>query len=360
MKVVLISSYGPEIHQIDLDADLLYEDIEISRQIHPIKDLLTLIKLIKTFKKYRFDIVHSTTPKAGLLSSIAAFIVGVPVRLHTWTGQPWVTLKGTKKLITMLSDKLIGGLSTRCYADSPSQREFLIQKKIITSKKIKVLNKGSISGIDLGRFKPDVISFEQKDNLKRELGLSDSAKIITFIGRINKDKGVMELLSAFVKTLNKGYDIDLLIIGPMDQDSEGHSLLQLEDSIEACSRIHYVGYQKLPEHYLGITDIYCLPSYREGFGTTVIEAAAMGVPSVGTKINGLVDAIVDGETGILVPLKSVKGLVLAFQYLLDHPECLKEMGMKARSRCVQDFDKNIVNGLMRKEYLELLKMDDTK
>jgi len=354
MKVVLISSYGPEIHQINLDNDLIYEEIEISRQIHPVKDLLTLIKIIRAFREQRFDIVHSTTPKAGLLSSVAAFITGVPVRIHTWTGQPWVTLTGLKKLVTMSADMLIGLLSTKCYADSPSQREFLIQKRIIHHRKIKVISKGSISGIDLERFHPGRFTGAQKTTIKVDLGLSKSSEIVTFIGRINKDKGIFELISAFIKIINQGYDTDLLIIGPLDQNSEGQGFVNMKEYIKDYPRIHYLGYHKNPEKYLSITDIFCLPSYREGFGTTVIEAASMGIPAIGTKINGLVDAIIDGETGLLVPLKSVSGLVAGLKRLLDNPQEREEMGYQARLRCIQNFDKNIINELMRKEYLNLL------
>lgn len=360
MEIVLISSYGPEIIQIDLGAGLTYEEIQISRQIDPLKDIISLIKLIKAFKKHQFDIVHSTTPKAGLLSSIAASWVGVPVRLHTWTGQPWVTLTGPKKWVTMLADKLIGLLCSRCYADSPSQREFLIKEKIINPDKIKVIHKGSLSGVDIERFRPQLLNEAQKDVRRKETGLSSTSKVITFIGRINKDKGVIELISAFKITLEKGYDIDLLLIGPMDQDSDGHEIVNLNEYIKDCSRIHYLGYQKHPEEYLAISDIFCLPSYREGFGTTVIEAAAMGIPAIGTKINGLIDAIADGETGILVELKSIDGLVSAFKYLLDNPQTLKKMGKLARQRCIQDFDKNKINDLMWKEYLNILNANQGK
>lgn len=355
IDIVLVSSFGPTINQIDFGNGLSYKEIEIVRQIEPLKDIVTLVKLIKFFRRHRFDIVHSTTPKAGLLSSIAATIVGVPVRLHTWTGQPWVTLKGMKKNITMFSDYLIGLLCTRCYADSPSQREFLIEKKIISSKKIKVIKKGSISGIDLERFKPGLISQERKTKLRKENGISEKSKIITFIGRINKDKGVFELIEAFKQIVGQGYDTDLLLIGPLDQDSQGDGIINLDEYIGDCSRIHFLGYQKTPEFYLSISDIFCLPSYREGFGTTVIEAAAMGVPAVGTNIVGLVDAIVDGKTGLLVELQSTQELIKAFKFLLNNPDKIKEMGLNARRRCIDNFDKDIINKLVKVDYLELIK-----
>lgn len=354
LDVTLISSYGPEIKKIDFGPGLTYKPVEISRLLDPVKDFFTLIKLIRIFHKNKFDIVHSTTPKAGLLAAIAGFVVNVPLRFHTWTGQPWVTLEGVKRWVIKLSDKLIGCLCTRCYADSPSQRQFLIDEKVISGNKIRVINKGSLSGVNLDKFNPERFTPEQRESLKDQIGVPPNSIIITLIGRINRDKGVLELISAFRSILEDGYETELLLIGPLDQDSEGDDFLELENIIADNSKIHYLGYQDEPEQYLAISDIFCLPSYREGFGTTVIEAAAMGVPTVGTRINGLVDAIVENETGMLVPLKDVSALKQALKELMDDPELLKKMGAKARKRSLTHFDKRMIDKMVYEEYLKIL------
>ena len=175
MKVVLVSSDGPELSEIDMGSGLSYEIVEIHRSIRPWKDFAAFIKLIQIFRKHKFDIVHSTTPKAGLLSAMASFLVRVPVRLHTWTGQQWVTLKGPMRWVSRFADKLIGILSTRCYADSKSQSQYLIDEKIITSRKIEVIGCGSLAGVDLGRFDPDRWPLSANQQLRKELLINEDS-----------------------------------------------------------------------------------------------------------------------------------------------------------------------------------------
>jgi len=356
MQVVLVSSSGLEWSQIRAGGGLSAEIIPIPRSLSPWKDFIALVRLIRFFIMQRFDIVHSTTPKAGLLTAIAAFLARVPVRLHTFTGQPWVALKGPMRWGSRSADRLIGILDTRCYADSGSQAKFLVDEGIISTGKLAVIGKGSLAGVDTKRFDPDRWSPLQKQKIRDEIGLAPSARVLIFIGRISQDKGIAELIGAFSELLRLQYDLELLLVGPHDQDCGGAGFLDLSEA-KQCRRIHYTGYTECPERYLAVADIFCLPSYREGFGTVVIEAAAMGLPTVGTAIYGLTDAVVDGETGILVPPRDQQTLQKAFQRLLDNPDTLKSMGKAARSRCLQYFDSRVVNEGVAKEYARLLKME---
>jgi len=355
MQVVLVSSSGLEWSQIRAGGGLSAEIIPIPRSLSPWKDFIALVRLIRFFIMQRFDIVHSTTPKAGLLTAIAAFLARVPVRLHTFTGQPWVALKGPMRWGSRSADRLIGILDTRCYADSGSQAKFLVDEGIISTGKLAVIGKGSLAGVDTKRFDPDRWSPLQKQKIRDEIGLAPSARVLIFIGRISQDKGIAELIGAFSELLRLQYDLELLLVGPHDQDCGGAGFLDLSEA-KQCRRIHYTGYTECPERYLAVADIFCLPSYREGFGTVVIEAAAMGLPTVGTAIYGLTDAVVDGETGILVPPRDQQTLQKAFQRLLDNPDTLKSMGKAARSRCLQFFDSRVVNEGVAEEYARLLKM----
>jgi glycosyltransferase involved in cell wall biosynthesis len=355
MQVVLISSEGPEWSMINTGQGLSVKIINIPRSLKPWKDFIALIRLTKYFLIHRFDIAHSTTPKAGLLTALAAFISGVPIRIHTFTGQPWVTLKGLMRWSSRMADKLIGALNTKCYADSGSQAQFLVKEGILSSRKIAFIGHGSLAGVDMIRFNPDHWSLFEKQQLRQSLSIAASSKILIFVGRISPDKGIVELISAFYELLNMNYDVDLLLVGPHDQDCGGKSSLDL-NSARQCSKIHYIGYAECPESYLAISDIFCLPSYREGFGTVVIEAAAMGLPTVGTTINGLIDAVADGETGILVPPRDDRALLVALKRLLDHPDELNRMGRAARHRCFQHFNANRVNEKVAEEYLAVLKM----
>ena len=354
MDVVMISSDGPELSKLNLGCGLTHEVINIPRSLKPLKDITALLDLIRVFRKYKFDIVHSTTPKAGLLSAIAAFLLGVPVRLHTWTGQRWVTLKGPMRWAAIVSDMIIGCLNTRCYADSKSQRRFLLDNKITVPHKLEVIGHGSLAGVDLNRFNPNRWTDSEKKSIKNELSITSSAKVLIFIGRVGVEKGIAELISSFQKLIHKGYDIDLLLVGPRDQDCGGKDFIDLQE-IEHFPRIHYLGYSDQPERYLAISDILCLPSYREGFGTVVIEAASMGVPAIGTKINGLIDAVEDGKTGVLVPSRDERAVYIALKKMLDNPDSFHEMGIAAKKRCTKNFDAQIVNKLVFEEYIRLLK-----
>jgi glycosyltransferase involved in cell wall biosynthesis len=177
--------------------------------------------------------------------------------------------------------------------------------------------------------------------------------VFIFIGRIARDKGIAELLDAFERLVVAGYDADLILVGPLDEECGGAGFLSAAE-LRAHRRVHYLGFSTTPERYLAASDVLCLPSYREGFGTVVIEAAAMGLPTVGTRINGLVDAVVDGTTGLLVTVKDAVGLSAACAQLLDHPERLLAMGLAARERCVREFDAEVVNKELAEQYAGLL------
>ena len=353
MQVVIVSADGPELARFPFSESLRHECIDIPRSISPWKDIIALVKLFKIFRKYRFDIIHSTTPKAGLLAAVAGFFAKIPIRLHTFTGQPWVNKKGIVRIITRLSDKIIGVLNTRCYADSGSQRDFLIEEGIISEDKVGVIGAGSLAGVDLKRFDTTHWSREEKASLRNDLHINRDSQVLIFVGRITRDKGIIELTEAVYSLIQFSYNIDLLLIGPLDQDRGGAGSLTI-DQLSQSSRIHYIGYTDCPEKYLSISEIFCLPSYREGFGTVVIEAAAMGVPCVGTRIYGLTDAVHDGYTGVLVPPRDVVSLKNALKHLLDHPERSKQMGLAARERVVKEFDSRIINDKIAAEYSNLL------
>ena len=353
MEVVIVSSDGPERKKIRLDKRLRYYSIEIPRNINFLKDFSALIRLLQFFRQQNFDIIHSTTPKAGLLAAVAGYLAGAPIRLHTWTGQQWVTFSSTKRIVSRMADRLIGFLDTHCYADSRSQMKFLVKEGIIKKEKISVVGENSLSGVDLERFDPARWTPEKKRCIREGLSISTKSKIIIFVGRITKDKGIFELVNAFEALLKHGYDAVLLLVGPFDQERGGLATISGAD-INRNQRIRLVGYSEKPEQYLAIADIFCLPSYREGFGTVVIEAAAMGLPSVGTRIDGIVDAIVDGETGILVSPMDENALMEALKLLIDNSELRSIMGQKARRRCIRHFSMESINRALAEEYARLL------
>jgi glycosyltransferase involved in cell wall biosynthesis len=348
-----VASDEPERIEFDGLAGVSYRAIDIPRSIAPWRDLVALVRLLFFFRQRQIQIVHSTTPKAGLLTAVAAWLAGVPIRLHTFTGQPWVTMHGLKRSLARGSDKLIGVLNTRCYTDSPSQRLFLIAEGIVSAQKLDVIGAGSLAGVDTKRFCRDHFTQLECDTLKDVLGIPHHAPVLLFVGRITADKGVRELLLAFQQLNATSRDAHLVFVGHFDTES-GMSNSVTRQDVENIKNVHVVDYTNKPEAYFAIADILCLPSYREGFGTVVIEAAAMGVPTVGTEIYGLSDAVVQGETGILVPPRNVEELAAALQKLLSDTPLRANMGAAAQRRAREQFDAQRFNQLVAAEYASLL------
>jgi len=351
--VTVVTSAGPGLEVMQALHGVVFTPMDIPRSIAPWRDLLALIRLWSFFRRERIEIAHSTTPKAGLLTAVAAFMADVPIRLHTFTGQPWVGMYGIKRWLAFASDRLIGQLNTHCYADSVSQREFLIQNGVLGPERISVIGAGSLAGVDIKRFDRERFPELQRQTIRQSLGIPADAEVLLFVGRITRDKGVRELLEAFSSLKAEGSRAHLVFVGLFDLDS-GVSGNISPHQISAIRDTHLVGYSECPEQYMVIADILCLPSYREGFGTVVIEAAAMGVPAVGTNIYGLSDAIEDGKTGVLVAAHDAEALYKGLVMLLADVALREEMSLAAKQRAAGMFAADHVNAEVVKEYLRLL------
>ena len=314
-----------------LPKDVLKYHIPILREISLIADIKTLLKLIFFFYRKNFRIVYSISPKAGLLCMFAAWFVCVPIRMHTFTGQVWVTQKGMMKLLLKLLDRITAKLATVVFVDSSSQRNFLIDNHVVTEGKSLVLGDGSISGVDVDRFcmKPSL-----RKMIRADLDVDNSTIIFLYLGRLKKDKGVFELVRAFTAISKERNDLALWFVGP-DEENIQDDLKSI--TLDCNSTALFVPYTTAPEDYFNASDIYCLPSFREGFGSTIIEAAACGIPAIGSNIYGITDAIIDGETGVLVEKGDVYALASAMLSLANDPSIRKKMGESAKQRALEKF-----------------------
>jgi glycosyltransferase involved in cell wall biosynthesis len=324
-----------------------FHPIPIARNLSPLSDLRSLLALYRCFREIRCDIVHSVTSKAGLLCALAGFAARVPLRLHTFAGQPWSGRTGPIRWISKACDWLIVRLNTCCYTDSESQRAFLIKEGVARDRHIRVLGAGSIAGVDLTRF--SVARFDRRQ-AKAGLAIPAQAVVIVFVGRISREKGVGELVAAFEQLdQTRQGQLHLLMVGPFET---GRNALPPEARriLDQHAAIKVIGYTDKPEDYLAVADILCLPSYREGFGSVIIEAAAMGVPAVATRVTGLVDAVVEGETGLMVPPYDVAALAGALARLRDDIGLRQRLGAAARDRACRLFDAAVVNQLVIDDY----------
>lgn len=315
----LTGAFPPEVRWVP---------VPIRREIAPWHDLVALAVLCRALALGRFDMVLSVTPKAGLLTAISSRLVAVPIRLHFFTGQVWVTRRGLVRTILKMADRLISMLSTRTLADSESQRRFLVSEGIIKPDRIDVLGDGSISGVDLDRFRPDPA---RRQSVRRRLGAGTGDVVYLYLGRLTPDKGVLELARAF-GALGPGQRA-LWFVGP-DEMCMRAQLARMS----GAGRVEFTGHTEHPEEYLCGADVFCLPSHREGFGTSIIEAAACAVPAVGSRIYGLTDAIEEGTTGLLAAPGNVEELSDCLRRLEQSADLRREMGLAARKRAEQKYD----------------------
>lgn len=349
VELTLVSSPDSVLDDIGRSLNVTCCPVVMSREPDILRDARSLVALIRLFATRRFDIVHSVTPKAGLVTAIAGAVTGIPIRIHTYTGQVWAEMRGIPRRILKGCDWLIAHLNTLCFTDSESQRQHLVQEGIIPESGIAVLGAGSIAGVDLKRFNPDLWRGAPGTATRRELAISDQALVIVFVGRVQRDKGIAELVAAFSALRARDMNVELVVVGPLELD-RAPVPGEVQSELAGNPHIHLVGFSLLPEKYLGIADVLCLPSYREGFGSVVIEAAAMGVPAVACRVTGLVDAVRDGETGLLVPARDPVSLADALQELLSSVEMRERMGRAAQERAVREFDAQIAHQRLLESY----------
>ena len=318
-----------------LPRDVTLIDTKMEREINLFKDLRSLFILILNLKKKNIELSFSLTPKAGLLASFASFVSLIPVRIHVFTGQVWLTKSGLRRFILKGLDRLIYSLSTKVLIDSTSQRDFLLENNIVKEKKSLVLGSGSFCGVDTLRFIP---SDEHRISMRKKYNLSPDQIVYLFVGRLKKDKGVFELIESFSHLRAVHKNINLWLLGP-DEENIKNQILSDKMSKEG---IEFIPFSPNPELFMNAADIFCLPSYREGFGTVIIESASCGIPAIGTRIYGLKDAIEDGITGLLVGVKEIESLKHAMERLLQDHEMRKKMGETARMRAKEEFDQRKV------------------
>lgn len=313
-----------------LDNKITVHNVNIHRDPKVFSDVKSLATLYRLFKKERYDLVHSFTPKAGLLTQISAFLARVPKRLHTFTGQVWATKQGAARLLLKFLDSITAKLATYCLIDSPSQKAFLLKEKLLTDKQCSVLASGSISGVNIEKYH---FSQENRNQLRAKHQIADDDFVFMFVGRLKKEKGVPELLAAF-KQINQHDKVKLFILGSDEEN--------LSEEFDSIANLHYLGFTPNAEDYYSFADVLCLPSHREGFGNVIIEAASCQLPALASNIYGLSDAVEHNGTGILHPVKDEKAIATAMKSLIDNPERLTEMRQRCRARIEETFDEKIL------------------
>lgn len=351
---------GVEVHGVSSPGKLLgmfaqreravVHEIDMPRAISPVEDLIAIWCLYRLFRRLRPDIVHAHTPKGGLLGMIAAILACVPTRIYNVHGLPYMTATGVKRRLLQITEKISITLAHQVFCVSASLADQICEEKFCRKKKICVFHKGSINGVDaLNRFDPTRYNTSE---IRNSIGIPQKARVIGFVGRIVRDKGILELAASWFDLRERFSDLHLLIIGPFEKkDAIPRAVRQRLLSDE---RIHLMGHVKSTAPFYSAMDILAFPTHREGFGIVAIEAAAMCVPVVATRIPGCIDSVVDGETGILVPSKNTDALTEALSAYLNDSKLRRKHGEAGRRRAKVDFRPNTIWTLLHTEYLNLM------
>lgn len=352
-EVVGVSSPGQELQDVSKDEGIRTVAVEMARQPSPMKDLISLWKLIRLFRRERPDIVHSHTPKAGLLGMMAAKVVGVPHRLHTVAGMPLTVATGMKRRVLDFTEKLTYACATMVYPNSYGLQDIILENGYTRPNKLKVIGNGSSNGIDTSEFAPARVGDEKVDAMRRELGIAEGDYVYLFVGRVVGDKGINELVYAFDSISKSHKDAHLIIVGGEERELDP-LLPETIAIIDSNSRIHAVGYKNNVIDYFACSDLFVFPSYREGFPNVVMQAASMQLNCIVSDINGCNEIITHGENGWIVPTHNASELMDRMEWCVSHREQSKAMGLHSRRLMIDKYERKYVQSELLKEYRNTL------
>jgi len=352
-EVILVSSDGPDWDKIPDIASYPVHKIQMARQISLLTDARALWRLILLFRRIRPDIVHSHTPKAGLLGMLAAKIAGVPVRMHTVAGMPLMESTGLKKWVLTWTERVTYASASGVYPNSFHLKDFIEAGRFTRLSKLKVIANGSSNGIDTDYFALTATLERQGRDLRRSLFIPAEAMVFVFVGRVVGDKGIEELIKAFVAIHREHGSARLLLVGPYEDDLDPISSHSRE-LIDRHEAIIPVGFQVDVRPYLAASDILVFPSYREGFPNVPMQAGSLGLPSIVTDINGCNEIIEPGVNGLIIPPKDAVALKDAMERMMLDDALRDRCRMAARERIVERYRQAIVWDALYAEYCALL------
>jgi glycosyltransferase involved in cell wall biosynthesis len=335
MAVTVVSSPGEMLDAFAAAEPVRAIAVPMARRFDPVRDVLSFARLVRTILRQQPHIVHAHTPKAALLGTVAARVTGRTAVLSIF-GLPQMTRGGAARLVLDMKTRIECALAHRVWCDSRSMREYVIASRLCRADKVVVLGEGSVNGVDAAiRFNPDRFPPARRLAERHTWGIPPGAPVIGFIGRIVRDKGIHELAQAWRTLRERHPTLRLLMVGELEPGDP------IDPAVEAAlrrdDRVHFTGRQSDVAPLLAIMDLFVMPSYREGFGVTNLEAAALSVPVVSTRIPGCVDSVADGATGTLVPVRDSASLADAIDRYLTDPALRRAHGEAGRARVLEHF-----------------------
>ena len=353
-EVIGISSPGELLEKVGNNEGIKVEGIKMSRKITPIQDLKAVLKLFRYLKKEKPYIVHTHTPKAGIVGMLASYLAGVPIRLHTVAGLPLMEVREVKRFVLNFVEKLTYKCSTRVYPNSYGLKKIILKNRFTSENKLKVIGNGSSNGIDTSYFDPELFSIKDNEDLKTNLGIKKTDFVFIFVGRIVSDKGINELIEAFDKMSLVEENIKLLLVGPFEDELDPlHKKTKV--LINNNNKIILVGYQNDVRPYFSISNCLVFPSYREGFPNVVMQAGAMKLPSIVSDINGCNEIIENNVNGIIITVKDTNAIYNSMKKIYYDKDLFKDVKSKSRNAIKKKYEREVYWGLLLNEYKSLIK-----
>ena len=376
--MLTVSADGAEVKDM-IEDGITHQVVPMTRTITPVSDFVSLIKLIQVIRKFNPDIVHTHTPKAGLLGMMAAWVCRVPVRMHTVAGLPLMEATGVKKMILKITERITYACATNVYPNSKGLFDFIISEfqipdsifqtsleKVaerdrpqfeIRNSKFKIIGRGSSNGIDSSFFSRTPELQNRADEIRKQHHIPEGAIVFSFVGRVVKDKGIVELITAFKMILKTREDAYLLLVGPLEQELDPLPA-EVLDFIQQHPQVVAAGYQNDVRPWMVASDVFVFPSYREGFPNVVMQAACLEVPCIVSDINGCNEIIEAQVNGLIVPAKDAKALFEAMQAMMTDQDKRESFAKKSREFVSKNFDQQFVWGQLLAEYRRVLKQSE--
>ena len=352
--VIGVSSDSLMLNEVKIHEGVKVVPINMERTISPFKDLKALIQLYFLFKKEKPLIVHSHTPKAGILGMLAAKFAGVPHRLHTVAGLPLLVANGNKRKVLNLVEKVTYLSATEVFPNSFGLKDIIIEHNFCNPSKLKVLANGSSNGVNTRYFDPSLFSENKKQELKSNLGIDKNDFVFIFIGRLVSDKGINEMINAFKRLNNEVALLKLVLVGPLESHLDPLDKKTIKE-IDSNNNIINIGLQNDVRPYFAIADILVFPSYREGFPNVVMEAGAMGLPSIVSNINGCNEIIKEGENGWIIPVKDEEAIYNKMKFCIENPNEVFKIANNSRELITSRYEQKIIWKALLEEYQKLEK-----
>lgn len=351
-EVVGICADGPWLEKVRAQG-IRVITVPMERGFAPWSDLKCFCELYRIFRREKFDLIHYSTPKAALLAGLAGRAVHCPALLCTLRGLGYMAFGGLKRLIGKFCERIACRCAHYVIAISKSLKKQAAKEKLLPANRINILGVGSSKGVNIDQFQRNEKNIAEAKKIRRQFNIDDNGIVLGYAGRLTEEKGIVELINAFTGLRKIYSNLHLLLIGHIDQRSPFSQ--ETSELLNASQYIHVIPFKDNLPDYLAVMDILVLPSYREGFGNSLIEASAMQVPVVATDIPGCRDAVIDGTTGILVKPRDIVSLRKTLNELIENPSKRMEMGRRGRQWVAENFDRNLVWSRQIKLYEQLLR-----